>query len=281
MEAIILALAAAFSWGAVDFGAGLKSRRLSVFAVVGGMQLIGSLAAAALLLATYDARLEPETVLLGVLAGGVTSLGLTALYRGLAIGPMSVVAPISATGVVIPVIAGLITGDDPSMGQAAGMVLAIAGMLVAVRGSSEDSVAPARRPRVIAVGLGAFSAVGLGAFLLTADAVSSDQGSWFLLLGQLSATAILALVAFVQGASWPSGPDRLGIVFLGLVSFAAWASSQAALDAGHLSLTATIISMYPVVTILLAVAVAGEAVKAVQAFGLAAVFTGVALIAAT
>jgi drug/metabolite transporter (DMT)-like permease len=280
LEAIILSLAAAFSWGAVDFGAGLKARRLSVFTVVGGMQLVGSVGAAAMLLVAHDTGLATQTAALGLAAGGVTALGLAALYQGLAIGPMSLVAPISATGVAIPVLAGLITGDEPSAAQGAGMALAIAGMLVAVRGSTEAGGVANDRPRFLALGLGAFSALGLGAFFLTSDAVDPGQGTWYLLLGQLSACAILALLVFAQRAALPSRSDLPGILVLGGTSFAAWAFSKAALDAGYLSLTATIISMYPVVTTLLAVAVVREAVRPVQALGLVCAFAGVALIAA-
>jgi hypothetical protein len=36
-----------------------------------------------------------------------------ALYAGLAIGPMGVVAPIVATSAVVPVLAGLVQGERP------------------------------------------------------------------------------------------------------------------------------------------------------------------------
>ena len=69
-------------------------------------------------------------MLLGSLAAIV---GLGALYRGLAVGSMSVVAPISATAVIVPVVVGVATGDRPSAVQAIGIAIAIAGVVMASR----------------------------------------------------------------------------------------------------------------------------------------------------
>ena len=281
MEALVLSVSAALAWGVVDFGAGLKSQRLSVFTVVCGMQLVGSLGAAVFLVTTANGSLSTDTAVLGLAAGAVTSVGLAALYQGLAIGPMSLVAPISATGVVIPVIVGLATGDDPSAAQGLGMILAIAGMLVVLRTSDDGGGATMDRPRAVAVGLGALSAVGLGVYYLSANAVADNQGGWFSFLGQLTAGSILAALLLARRVSIPARSDLNGIAVLGALSFAAWILSQTAFDAGHLSLTATIISTYPVTTILLAVAITREAMRPLQALGLVGVFAGIALIAAT
>jgi drug/metabolite transporter (DMT)-like permease len=280
MEAVILSLLAACAWGVADFGAGLKARRLSVFSVVATMQLVGCAGAAAVLVAAHDNPLAQETAVLGLVSGAITAIGLTALYQALAIGPMSVVAPISATGVAIPVLVGLATGDDPSPAQGAGMLLAIAGMLVVVRVSSEAGTVAEGRSRTLALVLAALSAVGLGAIFLATDAVSGSQDTWYLLVGQLSAGTILAAFVLARRTTLPARADWPALVALGGISFAAWALSKAAFDAGHLSLTATIVALYPVLTVMLAVKVAGEEVKPLQALGLVGVFAGVALIAA-
>lgn len=280
MEAIILSLAAALAWGVADFGAGAKTRRLSVFAVTAAMQLVGAFATAVVLLVAHDNGLSRETALLGLASGAVTTVGLSALYKALAIGPMSVVAPISATGVAIPVIAGLLTGDDPSPAQGLGMALAIIGMLVVVRAASELGAMTGGGSRTVALILAALSAVGLGAFFLASDAVDQGQGTWYLLVGQLVAGSLLVVPIVVGRAAFPERPEWLTLSALGVTSFAAWALSKAAFDAGHLSLTATIIALYPVVTVLLAVTLTGESVRRLQALGLVAVFAGVALIAA-
>ena len=46
---------------------------------------------------------------------------------------MSIVAPLSATGAAVPVLVGLATGERPGPLQVAGIVVAIAGIVLAAR----------------------------------------------------------------------------------------------------------------------------------------------------
>jgi uncharacterized membrane protein len=132
LGAIFLSLGAALAWGVTDFGAGLKARRVPVMTVMGGMLVMGALGGVAALLVLQSPSLEAGTAWLGLAAGLATAIGLTSFYRGLAIGPMSVVAPISAGGVILPVAVGVARGDEPSAAQVLGIALAIAGMLSVV-----------------------------------------------------------------------------------------------------------------------------------------------------
>jgi drug/metabolite transporter (DMT)-like permease len=136
MLAVALALAASVSWGSADFLGGLTTRRATLWAVVVGSQVVG-LAGAALVVLLADrpwigfGGLWP--VLLGGLAG---SVAVVTFYRALAIGTMSVVAPISATSALIPFLWGLAGGERPTGLQLAGVALAVAGVLLAsVEGS--------------------------------------------------------------------------------------------------------------------------------------------------
>jgi drug/metabolite transporter (DMT)-like permease len=244
------------------------------------MQLVGAAGAAVTLAFADPPSIDGRTLLLGLAAGGTTAIGLTALYRGLAIGPMSLVAPISAGGVIVPVIVGLATGDQPSAAQSIGMGLAIAGMLTVVALSEDaEPLSRQRGSRAAAVGLAIVGAIGFGIYYLTAHEVKGGQNTWFLLVGQLAAGLPLAVALLAQRAAVPTGIDRLHLVILGAMSFAAWASSTAAVSAGDLSLTATLASLYPVVTVLLAVGLANETLRAAQTLALVAAFTGVSLIA--
>ena len=281
MSAIVLSFAAALAWGVVDFGAGLKARQVPVFAVLGGMLVMGSLGAGVAILALQSPALEPGTAWLGLAAGVATAIGLTSFYRGLAIGPMSVVAPISAGGVIVPVVVGIARGDEPSTAQVLGIVLAIAGMLVVVALSADpEDEGGSGGSRLAAVAFGVLGALGLGVFFVAAEDVGSNQAPWFLLVGQASAGLILAGIIAARGVPLPSRSDRVHIAALGVLSFAAWTFSTAAVQAGDLSLTATISSLYPIVTVLLAVGIAGETLRTIQTLALVATFTGVALIVA-
>lgn len=280
MTAIALSLAAALSWGVADFGAALKARSVPVFIVIAGMLIVGSLGAAAALLVTAAPAPETHTVLVALAAGAATAVGLTSLYQGLAIGPMSVVAPISAAGVMIPVAAGLAGGEEPSAAQLVGIGVAITGMLTVVALAADEGAAGGiEGRRATAVALAIVGALGLGVYFLAADAVGSGQSGWFLLIGQLVAGAALAVVIAARDLPAPSRSDALQIAALGGLSFAAWATSTAAVGAGDLSLTSTISSLYPVVTVLLAVGIAGESLRPGQIPALAGAFVGVGLIA--
>ena len=273
-------MVAALFWGVADFGAGLQSRRVPVLVVVAGMLFVGAFAAGVTLVITKAPALDGRTLLLGIAAATATAVGLTALYRALAIGPMSVVAPISAAGVIIPVLAGIAMGDQPSAAQGVGIVLAIAGMLTAVALSDEPAhVARERKERATAIGLAIVGALGLGVYYLAAEGVQTGQGTWFLFVGQLAAGLALAVPVLVRRIPMPARIDRMQIAALGGLSFGAWAFSTAAVSAGDLSLTATVSSLYPLVTVLLAVWLTQESLRRVQVLALAAAFVGVGLIA--
>src|SRR4051794_2451742 len=146
MAAVALALLSSICWGAADFLGGLTSKQVPVPAVLllsqGPMVL-------PLLLWALAAGDAPTThgLLLGALAGVAGAIALTAFYRGLSIGTMSIVAPISAAGAVVPVVAGLVSGERPAGLQVAGIVAAIAGVVLASREPEHDDAARAADAR--------------------------------------------------------------------------------------------------------------------------------------
>src|SRR3954469_23707109 len=148
MAAIALGIAASLAWGTADFIGGLQARRIPVVAVVLGSQLAG-LALVGLIVAI---RGEPppggDFALYAALSsiGGI--VGLTAFYKALSIGPMGVVAPLSSTAAIIPVVVGIATGERPSAVQGAGVALAVAGVALASREAGEE----ARESRAVSRG---------------------------------------------------------------------------------------------------------------------------------
>jgi drug/metabolite transporter (DMT)-like permease len=131
MLGVALALAASVSWGSADFLGGLTTRRATLWAVVVGSQVVG-LAGAALVVVLAGRPWIGLGGLWPALVGGVAgSVAVVTFYRALAIGTMSVVAPISATSVLIPFAWGLAGGERPAAVQLAGVALAVAGVLLA------------------------------------------------------------------------------------------------------------------------------------------------------
>jgi len=96
MAAVALALGAAALWGTGDFLGGLTTRRLNVLIVLFWSQLVGLLGLAVWIVLSGDER--PGARLLWAAGAGIAgAVGLGCLYRGMAVGAMGIVAPISCS----------------------------------------------------------------------------------------------------------------------------------------------------------------------------------------
>lgn len=288
MLALNLALLSSLAWGVADFVAGLKSRSLPVVtvmlvAVVTGLLLAGAIVA--------GRGVEPPAgrhLGYAALSAVLGSVGLAAFYRGLAVGAMSVVAPIAATGAAVPVAFGLASGERPGAIQAAGALLAVVGVAFAARehdprvASGEGSPLGARRARVArGVPLAVLAAVGLGGFLVAIDAASEGDVGWAILVNRLGSLGLLALAALVFRPRAPAGlRDAAPAVAVGVLETTANLLIAVATTLGLVSLVGVLASLYPVVTVALARVVLGERTARVQLAGAAAALGGVVLIAA-
>ena len=275
MVAVALGLAASVSWGVADFLGGLKSRKLHVVSVLVLSQVVGMLLVGALVAARAEGPPDGHFLVYGALAGLSGLIGLAAFYRGMAVGAMAVVAPISATGAAIPVVVGVATGDRPSAIQGAGLLLALVGVVIASR---EEGSAGARL--AAGTGLARAAAAGFGGFFVGMDAASDGGVLWALLAARTFDVALLLGVALLLRPGLAlSGRDTRDIAAVGLFDVAANALFALASTEGLVSLVAVLASLYPVVTILLARAVLGERVSTSQAAGVVLALVGVAAIA--
>lgn len=276
MVAIALAVGAAFSWGVADFLAGLASRRLPVPVVLmlveaGGLAVILTIA-----LASGEPLPGQRGLLLATAAGLAGVLALGCFYRALAIGTMSVVAPISATGVALPVIVGLATGDRPSALAAAGLVAAVMGIVLASREVSEEGTAVNRA----SIGLALLAALGFGTFFIAADPAADESIVWTLVLIRLAPLPFVAAIVLARmPGKVPPLRAALPIAAIGCIDLAATAGITIANTRGDLSVVAVLGSLYPVATVLLAWAVLRERLARVQAAGVAIALAGVVALA--
>jgi drug/metabolite transporter (DMT)-like permease len=213
------------------------------------------------------------------LAGAAGAAALGAFYHGLAIGQMSIVAPISATGAAIPVAVGVAGGDRPSGLQAAGVALAVAGVVLASRQPAEDDGgAPARARRSVAAAL--LAAVGFGTFFAGMARAADADVYWALLTGRAAAVGVTALAVAAVRPPFAVPRARLpGLAAIGALDVSANALYAYGSTRGLLSIVAVLGSLYPVVTVLLARAVLHERVRPIQDAGVLAALLGVALIA--
>lgn len=281
MSALAFALAASLAWGSADFLGGLASRRVALLTVLLVSQFVGL----ALLMPVMVALDEPPPagsyLLLAALSGAFNAIALGAFYRGLALGTMSVVAPIAATDAVIPVVFGIVSGERPAPVEIAGVAIALVGVVLVSRPADEERDAGGRRLAAQGIGLGLLAAVCFGCFVVTLDGASEGGVLWAVAASRWSTVILVAfaVVARVPGGLRFERRDVATLVSIGVLDVAAVALFAFATTAGLLSHVGVLGALYPVVTVLLARIVLRERLDAVQRMGAAGALGGAALIA--
>jgi len=262
-----------------DFVGGLMARRMAVLVVLAVSQSAG-LAVIAMAVAVAGAPApDAEFVPYAAAAGLAGVCGLVAFYRALAIGKMSVVAPISSMAVLVPVAVGVATGDRPSELQAVGAALGITGITLASRESADE--AHDDRRVATGVGLALLSGLGFGSFFVAMDVAADADPLWASLAnrGTSLSLLLLALLVFRPGFGGLTLPQVPVLIAVGVLEMGANVAFAFAATEGLLSLTSILASLYPVVVVVLAWLVLHERLHAVQKAGIAAALGGVALIA--
>ena len=285
---IALALGSALSWGCGDFLSGLMSRRLPLLTVLLLSQAAGVPLMAVLALlrgVPADWSFAP----IAALAGMTGLLGLASLFRGMSLGAISIVAPISATGAALPVAVGLFTGEQPTPLQGLGVLFALAGVVLASRPVEDDTpvsetTTPARKNVLAAgAGFGLLAALGFGLFYLVLRAASAASGEdpfWPVLIARTVASSFLVGVCLLRRhAVRVSAASGGTLALAGALDVSANALYAAASTSGIGPLAAVLSSLFPVITVALARVFLQERLSGTQAAGVVSALLGVGLIA--
>jgi drug/metabolite transporter (DMT)-like permease len=239
-------------------------------------QPVGLVLALVVALAVGGDSLDRRDAALAAGAGVAVVLALGAFYRAMALGCVSVVATIGALGVLVPVVGGLVQGEDPAAVQALGAASGIAGVVLVAREPDPEW----RRAGRTAVGLAAFAALGFGTFFLALDASSGDEPAWTIVTARVGGVAtLLVAAAFVRPSLaiprelWPA------LLSIGCFDIAANSLFAVATNHGLLALVAVAGSLYSAVTVLLARVFLGERLQGAQRVGVVFALGGVVLIA--
>ena len=277
MLAMMLALASSAGWGSADFLGGLATKRMPILVVAAVSQAVGLAFTLVVVLAIHRGPLDASVLWIGAVGGLLGAAGLSALYQGLAVGRMGVVAPIAALSGLVPVVVGLVVqGDRPEAVQVAGMVLAIGGVVLAAR--ARDEAEPGRR-LATGAGLALLAALLLGAMVVALDAGGDLDPPWTVLLVRVSSVVTLWLVVAARRPSFAAvRPNRSLLVGAGVLDNLANLLFAAAAARGLLSLVSVLGSLYPIVTVVLARFVLDERLARWQLAGVSAALLGVALI---
>jgi len=274
--AIALAIASALMWGGADFLGGSAARRLRVLVVTFASQAAG-LVAVLLLLFLVGAPFRLEGAAYGAAAGIVGAVALSVFYAALAAGVMSLVAPLSALGAVVPVTVAVAQGARPGAVAVAGIAVTLGGVVLIAR---RDPGAPALTPRVLALAAGAALGIGtvLTLFQLGTD-VPGSSGLGVVAAARAASIAVTGLALLATRTPLSMTPaDARNVAAVGVADTGANALFAVASETGPDALVAVLGSLYPVTTVLLARAFLAERLTRRQAAGVALALGGAALL---
>jgi drug/metabolite transporter (DMT)-like permease len=274
--AAALALCGALAWGLGDFLGGLAARRLALLVVLAVSQAIGLAGVTLWVLVAGDPFPGVPELLPAVGAGVAGVVGLGALYRGLAVGAMGIVAPISAAGPLVPLLVDAAEGSVPGALQLVGVALVLTGIVAL----SREPGGPTSGRFAAGAGLAILAAVSFGLFVVGIDAGADESAPWAVVAAR-SASMSVALVALLVTSTRLRVPRRSLPVLAGIGAFDTGANLLVALATtyGAAGIVAVLGSLYPVVTVALARIVLGEELSAGRRIAGGIAIAGAALVA--
>jgi drug/metabolite transporter (DMT)-like permease len=279
--AALLAFSAAVAYGVGDFFGGVAARRQPASAVVLWSHLVGLVMLLALA-PLVGGEPTGRALAVGAMAGVLGGAGVALFYWGLAIGAMSVVAPIAALlSAAIPVVFGLATGERPEPAALVGIALAL-GAIVLVS-QEEPGAHHDRRTtrRWLPIAVAVTAGVGFGFFFVLIGKAGDDVGIWPLVGARCASISLFVLLGAVgvTSSALPLRREALPVIVCGLLDAGANVFLLLALDRGLLSVVAVLTALYPAGTVLLARYVLGERLSRLQRAGLGVAGVAAVLIA--
>lgn len=280
MATVLLALSTSLLFGVGDFLGGVATRRDSAYAVTGTSHLVSMfLLGVAVLFFPPDALL-PADLLAGGLSGLSGVIGVIALFSALAVGRMSIVAPITAAlSAALPAVFDIATGTHLSLLTAGGMVLALAAIIIV-------SIAPDDPSHVIeheyiprrALVLALVSGVGFAGAFIAFSFTSAESGLTPILAARAVSVPVAAVLAMRLGRGFPVGrPVLAATVGTGITDALASVTMLVSIQLGPLAVASVLGSLYPVVVAILARAFLGERLTLLQKVGVGVAMAAVLL----
>jgi len=270
MLSIALAAASGLIWGVGDFAGGKATQRANSLWVAFLSKLVAMPLLAVYLIATY-APPVPASLAWGGIAGASGMIGLVVFYRALSAGAMTVVAPVTAvTSAAIPVLVGLSRGEQPTSWQLIGVGCALVAIALISLVRPQPGRASVVTPRLVAAAVVAgIGFAGFFVFLAIAGQVAGHTSLWPNVASQCSAIVLAGLVIAVRRPRGrPKGPSLRWTVAAGPFDMTANVLYLLATRHGPISVVAPLAALYPVSTVILALVVDREPLRAVQVVGL-------------
>ena len=291
MTGILLALTASLAWGFSDYVGGVASRSLRVPVVMSLSMLAGCAVVVPVALLSGAPEFQGAEAAWSVVAGVVAVGALGLMFAAMAVGAISIVGPVSACGVAIPVLIGLARGEQPSALQLAGIAVATLGVVLA----SIERGADGRPGRLVAgLGLALASAVCVGLWFVTLDLAAAHDPYWASMVSRLTTTAVAVLLAVAWRRRAPADgaaaarsslrgaarPVVLLVLVAGLSDAVGEMTFAVSTTFGFISVVSVIASLYPAFMVLFAALFLHERPARHQVVGVAGALLGIALISA-
>jgi len=256
-------------WGSADFLGGVAARRAPAPAVA-ILSGLGGLLAVLLALPLFTGSPSGADLLWGAAAGVCGAASVSLMYRALALGPMSLAAPVfSLIGLSVPVVFGLVQGERPAMLSWIGVGLAMLAIpLLSKTGEGHGHFSREHTRRTLAISIAAGLVVGW--FLVCLARVGGGAGLWPLVVARGAGMAVLGAFLLSRGRSLvPDPAARLPSFASGVVDSTANIAFLIAVHKGPLVLVSALVSLAPATTVLLARFTLGERWTVHQTTGLA------------
>ena len=266
----LLALISSFTWGVADFLGGLASRRARIVRVLPVSYLSGAVAVTFFSIFLIPGELNRDSYIYGFFAAffGVPAIAL--LYVALSRGPMGIVSPITALMAgFVPVITGLLRGDQVTSIGFIGMALAALSVILVSQEQKSDSTA---RITLSTLLICVSSGLLIGSYLTVLGLAPSNQGIWTSTIARwfgflfVFAFFLIRLKALSKDENTERFPWLLAIV-AGIFDACANGIYQIATQKGQLAIVAVLASLYPAATALLARYILHERLKLIQNVG--------------
>ena len=273
---VILGLAAAIAYGLADFVGALASRRHSAVTVLLYSYPVGAVLMLAMLPA-FPGTLTGRVAVFGI-AGGVAGLiGVVIMYGLMVVAPMNVISPVTAVlAAIVPVVFGVLVGERPHLAAWFGILLGVLAVVLVSR-TTEDHPHGKIALRILLLAF--VAGLGFGFYFIFLARAGNDSGLWPLVVSRVASAALIVPLARQRRAFAQIRGRMLAITMLaGACDALANMFFLLAARHGLLSLASVLTSLYPAVTVMLAVGLLHEHTSKVQRTGLALAAASIVLI---
>lgn len=273
---VVLGLIAACCYGLGDFVGAFASRRYTAISVLLYSYPIGAVLMLALL-PLFPGSVDPHVIGFGIAGGAAGLVGVVIMYGLMVVAPMNVISPVTAVlAAIVPVLFGVATGERPQLTAGIGIAVGVAAVLLVSR-TSEDHPHGRISTRIIALAF--VAGLGFGFYFIFLARAGNDSGLWPLVISRVASAVLIVPLALGRRAAVAIRGRFLAITVLaGACDALANMFFLLASRHGLLSLASVLTSLYPAVTVILAVGLLHEHTSKVQRAGLALAGAAIVLI---